>query len=314
MIILGLRLGSGAEGTPVSHDQVLAALSFVVAAASFYAALELSERFFRAQHAARLKWLAACAVILGGGVWSMHVIALAALESPFERGYNAGILGAAAVTVVLAVAGALWIVRDAAGPVRLGAAGALLGAGVVVMHILGEQALIVDGALVHQPARVVFSAVLAVAAGVGAAWAAARARAWWKRIAAAFMLAVGFALSHYIGSPAAVIGAAAASEAGAPVMLDAVLSATIAYAMIAVATFGLVGAYLERRIQDRLQEEAHHIRQIKDSLEQRVDQRTAHLMRTAQNLDASLRNAERSSAAKSDFLASLSHELRTPLN
>ena len=53
---------------------------------------------------------------------------------------------------------------------------------------------------------------------------------------------------------------------------------------------------------------------IRRDLEQRVEERTADLIRQAGELQRSRDEAESSSRAKSDFLSSMSHEMRTPMN
>src|SRR5688572_13242581 len=65
-----------------SHDPVLVALSILIAALSSYTALDLATRMRAASGSASLGWLAAAATAMGGGIWSMHFVAMLAFSLP----------------------------------------------------------------------------------------------------------------------------------------------------------------------------------------------------------------------------------------
>ena len=67
---------------PGSHDPVLVALSVLIAALSSYTALDLATRMRAASGPASLGWLGAAAVAMGGGIWSMHFVAMLAFNLP----------------------------------------------------------------------------------------------------------------------------------------------------------------------------------------------------------------------------------------
>lgn len=74
----------------------------------------------------------------------------------------------------------------------------------------------------------------------------------------------------------------------------------------------LAGAF--NRMLDHLRRYREEIETQKQTLEERVERRSAELMKAAQAASAAARQAEEANRAKSRILASMSHELRTPLN
>src|SRR5436190_12983131 len=72
----------GMHHHPGSHDLVLVALSILIAALASYTALDLATRMRAASGSASLGWLGAAAVAMGGGIWSMHFVAMLAFSLP----------------------------------------------------------------------------------------------------------------------------------------------------------------------------------------------------------------------------------------
>ena len=63
-------------------------LSFLVAVFAAWTALDLFRQVRSRQGAARLAWLATAATVMGGGIWSMHFIAMLGSESDVAVRYD----------------------------------------------------------------------------------------------------------------------------------------------------------------------------------------------------------------------------------
>jgi NO-binding membrane sensor protein with MHYT domain len=84
-----------------TYDPYLVALSFAVACLASYAALDLGGRIQVSRQWARLAWLATAAIAMGGGIWSMHFIAMLAYVMPMPVSYDVGLT---LFSLVLAIA------------------------------------------------------------------------------------------------------------------------------------------------------------------------------------------------------------------
>jgi PAS domain S-box-containing protein len=187
-----------------SYDSYLVALSILVACFASYTALDLGGRVRVSQGWARGGWLAIAAIAMGGGIWSMHFIAMLAFVMPMPVSFE---LGLTALSLVVAIAvtgiGFYAIGTRRATHLQLALSGLLMGLGIVAMHYTGMAAMRMSAHLRYDPAFVALSVFIAIGASTTALWLAFRATVVWQRVVAAVVM--GFAISgmHYTGMAAA---------------------------------------------------------------------------------------------------------------
>jgi NO-binding membrane sensor protein with MHYT domain len=110
------------------HDPHLVALSIGVATLASYTALDLAERVTAAHGRSRLAWLAAGAVAMGIGIWSMHFVAMLAFHLPLPIAYHIPLVLLSMLAAIAASALALFIVsRRSLSAGSLGLAGISMG-------------------------------------------------------------------------------------------------------------------------------------------------------------------------------------------
>lgn len=106
--------------------------------------------------------VALAAVALGGGIWSMHFIAMLGLRLPILFYYDAAITLASALIAILMVALALMLLHfTERSKGKIAAAGAIVGIGILAMHYVGMAGMQLCRA-VYTPGGLVASSVLAV--------------------------------------------------------------------------------------------------------------------------------------------------------
>ena len=71
-----------------SYDPMLVVLSMGVATWASFVALNVASRIWISSGWVRIGWILAAATAMGGGVWSMHFIAMLAFSLPVPVGYS----------------------------------------------------------------------------------------------------------------------------------------------------------------------------------------------------------------------------------
>src|ERR1700680_1104916 len=130
-----------------TYNPYLVALSILVAAFASYTALDLGGRVAAARGVARRVWLVAAAMAMGGGIWSMHFIAMLAFIMPIPMSYEIGLTTLSLVVAILVTgAGFSFINPQSAPPLPLVFSGIFMGLGIAAMHYVGMAAARGDAA------------------------------------------------------------------------------------------------------------------------------------------------------------------------
>jgi PAS domain S-box-containing protein len=235
-----------------SHDARLVVLSVFVAAVASFAALTLAARARSALAEHRRLWLFVAAMALGGGIWTMHFVAMLAFRLPIAVAYDPGETIASILFAIGVVAVGFWYVDRAEGAWRSWfVAGPIVGVGVAIMHYTGMSAMRMQATTVYDAGLFALSVGIAVVAATAALAIAFTVRGMWLRVVAALVMAAAIAGMHYTGMAAAQFlpdPSAAATLAG----VDRVgLGLAVAGVFLVCASLALLSVWIEHRLGQR---------------------------------------------------------------
>ena len=250
---------------PGSHDPVLVALSVLIAALSSYTALDLATRMRAASGFISLGWLAAAAVAMGGGIWSMHFVAMLAFSLPgVDISYDPlrTLLSLALPILVAAVAFVVVSQRSNA----LIVAGIGMGLAISGMHYTGMSAMRMAAFIHYDPAWVVLSIVIAIGASIIALRLAFHMTSVLERISAGVVMGLAISGMHYAAMQGSsfVLTEAVAERAASGTVGQAPLAFLIGGTTIVVLMIGLVAAVYDRASAERAGREAEALRRSEE--------------------------------------------------
>jgi NO-binding membrane sensor protein with MHYT domain/nitrogen-specific signal transduction histidine kinase len=230
-----------------SYDDVLVALSVVIAIMSAYAALDLARRITFASGWSRLLWLTGGAIAMGFGIWSMHYMGMLAFRLPVPVQYDWPTVVLSLIAAIVASAIALVVVSRAKMDLKRALLGSvLMGGGIATMHYTGMQAMRMPAMCSYSPWLVGLSVLLAIVISLVALWLTFRFRrdaaAWsWRRSTSAVVMGLAIPVMHYTGMAAVTFTPSTTMHED---LSHATSVSSLGVTAIGLATFVVLGAVL----------------------------------------------------------------------
>jgi NO-binding membrane sensor protein with MHYT domain len=181
-----------------TYNPYLVALSILVAALASYTALDLGGRVAAARGLARRLWLVAAAITMGGGIWSMHFVAMLAFIMPTPMSYDIGLTILSLVVAMLVTGGGFYVIsRHSGSPLRLVLSGIFMGVGIAAMHYTGMAAMREHVELGYDRIFVALSLIIAIGASTAALFLAFRTTDLGQKLVAAVVMGLAISGMHY---------------------------------------------------------------------------------------------------------------------
>jgi NO-binding membrane sensor protein with MHYT domain len=265
------------------YDPRLVALSVAIAIVASYTALDLAGCVSSSASSPRKSWawLAAGAVSLGTGIWSMHFIGMLAFHLPVAVAYDLTISLLSMIIAIAVSAIALLILRRPA--IKLGglSIGAMfMGVGIASMHYTGMFAMQMSPPIHYDPLLFVASILIATGASLAALVIAFRLRTMHSRhalvakLTSAVVMGCAIAGTHYTGMAAAHFAPGSICLGTISRGLDnTALAVAIAVSTITILTLTLVVSALDAhfaltnvRLADSLRKATQQLHAAQDNL------------------------------------------------
>ena len=222
-----------------THNTWLVAASFAVALFAGFSGLSLLRGASLMPIVQRKFLVAVAAIVLGGGIWSMHFVAMLGLQLPELFYYDGLITLMSALVAILMVGLALLVLHFARRtPVTITAAGCIMGAGIVAMHYIGMLGMELCGP-VFRPFGVAVALVAALALSNLAVWVAYGSRTRGHILLGTLCFAAAVVSMHFIAMAGTQFYRSDVASTAGPVLSNAVLAM-----LVTVSSFVISGVSL----------------------------------------------------------------------
>ncbi len=246
------------------HDPSLVLLAYLVASAAGFTALAMANQVSSSRTmGGRELWRWIGAFALGGGIWSMHFIAMLSFSAPLHIGYNFHITLLSLLIAVAVSYAVMWVIsRKRLAPWQYVAAAVTAGVGIATMHYSGMAAIESAATLYYDPTLFAVSILIAIGASLAALVLAfyfrgkTGERAHWLRILASLVMGGAIASMHFTGMAAMTL--AVPSDLYAHVLRpvaetgeQTVLAVSIGLIALMIIVAGIGASWADQRLREQ---------------------------------------------------------------
>jgi NO-binding membrane sensor protein with MHYT domain len=222
-----------------NHNIFLVLMSCGVALVAGFTGLSLTRNLSQKSITQKKISVALASIALGGGIWSMHFVAMLGLQLPVLFFYDAAITLISALTAILIVGAALILLHFTERTPRvIAAAGTLVGIGILVMHYIGMMGLEMCRTI-YTPLGVAVSSVVAIGLCIVAFWVAYGQRTVRNIFLGTFCFAVAVTSVHFLAMEGTSFVAEPFQPEFGPSMSNEVLALGVIFS-----SFVIFGAFL----------------------------------------------------------------------
>lgn len=152
-----------------SYNFYIVGLSIVIAILASYSALNITSKISDANGKLKFFWLFGGAMVMGSGIWSMHFVGMLALHMNMNVKYDVflTIMSMLASVISSFIAFYITMPKDI-NWFKIAVGGLIMGSGIVTMHYMGMEAMIMHAEISYAPGIWVLSAIIALAASYAA--------------------------------------------------------------------------------------------------------------------------------------------------
>ncbi len=236
-----------------TYNVLLIFISYIIAVAAAYSALDLAGRVNRSIGRVRQLWLLCGAMSMGLGIWSMHFVGMLAFKLPVQVSYDVTLV---VLSVLFAAAGsyiALYVVcRAVMGAKELVTGGLLMATSICAMHYTGMAAMKIE--IDYDPIWVGLSIVVALTASLAALYLIFKlgreegSSAVSYKLGSGMLMGAAIAGMHYIGMEAASFHIDHLDTQSNWDIEPGMLAYLIAFSTLAMLGVTMFGAYVSRRL------------------------------------------------------------------